>query len=350
MIKIDLLNLTKEYQKGILAVNNFSISADPGDFVVLVGPSGCGKSTILRMVAGLEELSSGDILFGGKSVINVEPQNRNIGMVFQNYALYPHLSVYKNLAFPLQIKKINKNEIDERIKEIAEIVGLSEYLDRKPKHLSGGQRQRVALARALVRKPDIFLFDEPLSNLDAKLRVQMRNDILNLHKTAQTTSLYVTHDQTEAMTMGTKIAVINKGVLQQYGSPDMIYSKPANTFVAGFLGSPQMNFINGVIENSRFINPEFRMDLDNISNNYSGKSTLGIRSEHIFIDDENGFLKAKIERIEYLGHEQLIYAKTSFQTISIRLNVHKEYEISQTINLNFSKNQIHLFDINGNRI
>jgi multiple sugar transport system ATP-binding protein len=350
MIKIDLKNIVKEYQKGQRAVDDFSISAEPGDFIVLVGPSGCGKSTILRMIAGLEDITSGEILFAGKKINDLEPKDRNIGMVFQNYALYPHLTVYKNLAFPLQIKKINKNEIDIRVKEIADIVGLGDLLERKPKQLSGGQRQRVALARALVRKPDIFLFDEPLSNLDAKLRVQMRNDIINLHNTAKTTSVYVTHDQTEAMTMGTKIAVIESGKLQQYGTPDFIYSHPSNIFVAGFLGSPQMNFIKGKIEQNIFICDDFKIELKNISNNFTGNSTLGIRPEHIIITNENSDIRAKIIRIEYLGHEQLIYTESNSHNLCLRLDINTKYEINQTIGLKFLPDKIHIFDNHGNRI
>ena len=348
MLKIDLKNITKEYQKDLRAVESVTISAEPGDFLVLVGPSGCGKSTILRMIAGLEDITSGDLYFNDKRMNDINPGDRNIGMVFQNYALYPHLTVYDNLAFPLKIKKHHKTEIDARVKEIAGLTGLSDYLTRKPKQLSGGQRQRVALGRALVRKPDIFLFDEPLSNLDSKLRVQMRNEIISLHGKAETTSVYVTHDQVEAMTMGTRIAVLDAGKLQQFGTPDEIYLKPANLFVAGFLGSPQMNFFNGKIDSEAFINDNFKLNFDNEV--HSSKVTLGIRPEHIEINNDSYDFSAKVLRTEFLGHEQLVYAEVGSETFCIRTGFNRNYSKDEIIRISFLRDKLHLFDNLGLRI
>ena len=348
MLKIDLINIEKEYQKGTRAVDKITISAEPGEFLVLVGPSGCGKSTILRMIAGLEDITAGDLLFNGKRVNDTEPGKRNIGMVFQNYALYPHLTVYENLAFPLKIHKTPKHIIDTRVKEIAALTGLSDYLKRKPKQLSGGQRQRVALGRALVRKPDIFLFDEPLSNLDAKLRVQMRNEIISLHNKAETTSVYVTHDQVEAMTMGTRIAVLDAGKLMQYGSPDEVYNHPLNLFVAGFLGSPQMNFFN--------IKPNqsgFEIDGNNINLNHAiaqNAETFGIRPEHIEIIGDSPDLTAKILRTEFLGHEQLIYAEVGNVAFCIRQGFSRTYLTGESIPVRFDRERLHFFDKQGNRL
>ncbi|GAB1371267.1 sn-glycerol-3-phosphate ABC transporter ATP-binding protein UgpC [Candidatus Kapaibacterium sp.] len=355
MTKIELKNIVKEYQEGVRAVDNFSIKADAGDFVVLVGPSGCGKSTVLRMIAGLEDITSGEIYFGEQLVNNLEPQQRNIGMVFQNYALYPHLSVFENLAFPLKIIKTNKKDIESRVKQISSITGLGELLHRKPKQLSGGQRQRVALARALIRQPAIFLFDEPLSNLDAKLRIQMRSDILDLHKTAGTTSVYVTHDQTEAMTMGTKIAVVDKGKLQQYGKPDEIYSKPQNLFVAGFLGSPQMNFIpldlaEGELKNSFLSIPLSDLSLNQNAGISGSNLTGGIRPEHLNADVDSGIFRAEISRIEYLGHEQYIHCKINDTVICVRDNSPGKYTPGENIGITFDFKNMHLFDNTSLRI
>lgn len=347
-LKIEILNLVKEYQKEIKAVDNVSIVAEPGEFLVLVGPSGCGKSSILRMIAGLEDISSGDLFFNDVRMNEIEPGKRNIGMVFQNYALYPHLTVYENLAFPLRINKSNESEIDYRVREIAELIGMSEYLQRKPKQLSGGQRQRVALGRALVRKPDIFLFDEPLSNLDAKLRVQMRNEIINLHKKANTTSIYVTHDQVEAMTMGTRIAVLNSGKLMQLGTPDEVYNFPENLFVAGFLGSPQMNFFDakshplGIEIDGLIINFEEQFKIPYIK--------LGIRPEHIEITSDNADLQVTIEHTEFLGHEQLLYCKLERTNMCIRTDVRRSYKSGEYIPIRLTRGRMHFFDNNGNRI
>lgn len=348
ILKIDLLNIVKEYQKGSKAVDDVTISAEPGEFLVLVGPSGCGKSTILRMIAGLEDITSGELLFNGVKMNDIEPGKRNIGMVFQNYALYPHLTVYENLAFPLKIIKTPKSTIDTNVKEIANITGLGGYLSRKPKELSGGQRQRVALGRALIRKPSIFLFDEPLSNLDAKLRVQMRNEIINLHQKANTTSVYVTHDQVEAMTMGTRIAVLDAGKIMQCGTPDEVYDTPANKFVAGFLGSPQMNFYDG-------ISHQLGIEIDGLIINFESaffesKFTLGIRPEHIDITNENPDFSVKIDRTEFLGHEQLIFCSNQKLTFCIRQGVQRTYRIGEVIHVRFRRGRMHFFNKLGNRI
>jgi len=248
MARVSLMKLSKTYPNGFQAVKEVDLEIQDKEFIILVGPSGCGKSTTLRMIAGLEEISSGEIYIGDRLVNDVAPKDRDIAMVFQNYALYPHMSVYDNMAFGLKLRKKSKSEIDERVKEAARILGIENLLDRKPKELSGGQRQRVALGRAIVRNPRVFLMDEPLSNLDAKLRVQMRTELIKLHQKLNTTFIYVTHDQTEAMTMGTRIVVMKDGVVQQVADPQTIYQKPENMFVAGFIGSPQMNFLECTLE------------------------------------------------------------------------------------------------------
>ncbi|MHB8338477.1 MAG: ABC transporter ATP-binding protein, partial [Ignavibacteriaceae bacterium] len=247
MSKVQLKNISKSYESGNYAVKDINFEVDDKEFVVLVGPSGCGKSTILRMIAGLEEITSGELYIEDKRVNDISPKDRNIAMVFQNYALYPHMTVYENMAFGLKLRKFSKEEIKQRVSEAARILELEPYLERKPKALSGGQRQRVAVGRAIVRKPKVFLFDEPLSNLDAKMRVQMRTEISRLHKQLEATMIYVTHDQTEAMTMGNKIVVLKDGVINQISSPLDLYNFPANKFVAGFIGSPAMNFLKGKI-------------------------------------------------------------------------------------------------------
>ncbi|MBX3043547.1 MAG: ABC transporter ATP-binding protein [Candidatus Kapabacteria bacterium] len=347
-MKIDLKNIVKEYQKGTRAVDDVSISADSGDFLVLVGPSGCGKSTILRMIAGLEEITSGELFFDEKKINDLEPGKRNIGMVFQNYALYPHLTVYDNLAFPLRIIKIPKKEIEARVIEIAHLTGLDELLKRKPKQLSGGQRQRVALGRALIRKPNVFLFDEPLSNLDAKLRIQMRNEIVNLHEKAGTTSVYVTHDQVEAMTMGTKIAVMNNGKIMQYGTPDEVYNRPENIFVAGFLGSPQMNFFKvrhhplgfEIDENIINVGHEIHEDI------YS----FGIRPENISIVANDEDICSTVKRYEFLGYEQLIYATTGRTDFCIRQDIKRKFKAGEEIKIKLDRGALHFFDYQGIRL
>jgi multiple sugar transport system ATP-binding protein len=295
MATVELKNVKKVYEGGVLAVENCSITINDKEFVVLVGPSGCGKSTTLRMVAGLEEITSGELYIDGKLMNDVAPKDRDIAMVFQNYALYPHMTVYENMAFGLKIRKFPKKEINERVHEAAGILDIEELLDRKPKALSGGQRQRVAVGRAIVRKPKVFLFDEPLSNLDAKLRVQMRAEISALHHRLQATMIYVTHDQTEAMTMGDRIVVLKDGLIQQIGTPLGLYNKPINRFVAGFIGSPQMNIMKSTIRESggRLMADEgdFAIALDGkvaeVMRPFLGKDVLvGIRPEDMVVTDK----------------------------------------------------------------
>lgn len=361
MAKIELRNISKEYKNGVEAVSNISFTAEDGDFIVLVGPSGCGKTTILRMIAGLEEITEGELLFDGKVINDLEPKDRDIGMVFQEYALYPHFTVFDNIAFPLKIKKTRKEEIKLKVKEVAELTGLVELLHRKPAELSGGQRQRVALARALVREPRFFLFDEPLSNLDAKLRVQMRCDIVNLQKKLGITTIYVTHDQTEAMTMGTKIAILNEGILQQFAPPTTIYNKPSNKFVADFIGLPQINFFEGEITSSCFseYNSDVKFDIPTSLNISDGKYTIGLRPEKIFVDKDNIKLKqnicklnVKLRNTEYLGNEVIVYFQTNpDNTKRIKVNDFNEnLHIDEEIDIFFVIDDILIFDETGVRI
>ncbi len=292
MSSLSLKNICKKYPNGFEAVKDFNLEIADKEFIIFVGPSGCGKSTTLRMVAGLEDISSGELYIDGKLVNDVEPKDRDIAMVFQNYALYPHMTVYDNMAFGLKLRKVPKDEIDKKVREAAEILDLSALLDRKPKALSGGQRQRVAMGRAIVRKPKVFLMDEPLSNLDAKLRVQMRIEIAKLHQNLGTTIIYVTHDQTEAMTLGTRIVVMKAGIVQQVDTPQNLYEKPANLFVAGFMGSPQMNFldatvkVNGSVASLELAGQSIELPAAKskalIDGGYDGKVvTFGIRPEEI---------------------------------------------------------------------
>ncbi|MDP3684766.1 MAG: sn-glycerol-3-phosphate ABC transporter ATP-binding protein UgpC, partial [Ignavibacteria bacterium] len=319
MANVTLKNICKDYDKGNRVVFDVSIEIEDKEFVVLVGPSGCGKSTTLRMIAGLEDISAGELFIDGKLVNSVPPKDRDIAMVFQNYALYPHMSVFDNISFGLKIRKFPKDEITKRVNEAAKILGLEEYLNRKPKELSGGQRQRVALGRAIVRQPKVFLFDEPLSNLDAKLRVQMRTEISKLHKKLEATIVYVTHDQVEAMTMGDRIVVMNKGVVQQVAPPMELYQKPVNKFVAGFIGSPAMNFISGsIIDNDKlffssdkdafaFEIPDF--DETRLRKYIDKKVWIGIRPEDIYDAatklEVSQFAKinVKVDLVEPMGNE-----------------------------------------------
>jgi ABC-type sugar transport system ATPase subunit len=325
MTRITLTNISKHYDNGFEAVKNLSLTLESGKFTVLLGPSGCGKTTTLRMIAGLEQISSGELLFDNERVNDTEPKHRDVGMVFQNYALYPHLSVFENIAFPLRLRRENKTAVETRVREVAEIIGLTELLERKPKQLSGGQRQRVALGRAIVRKPRVFLFDEPLSNLDAQLRTQMRVEISRLQRLVGSTAVYVTHDQTEAMTMADTIVVMRDGELQQTGTPQEIYASPANRFVAGFVGSPMMNFFEGEIVQSQAgtSNGAVFQEAGGIAlpilrtlPNTLSKATLGIRPENIALEPfaNNSapmIFRAAVERIEFLGYERLVYVRTS---------------------------------------
>ncbi len=360
MINIEYRNISKQYQKGTVAVSNVNFMVKNGEFLVLVGPSGCGKSTILRMTAGLEDITNGEIFFDGKLINNVAPKDRKIGMVFQNYALYPHLTVFENIAFPLKIAKENSNYINKRVDEIANIVDLTDFLSRKPKELSGGQRQRVALGRAIARKPNVFLFDEPLSNLDAKLRVQMRTEIINLQKSIGSTAIYVTHDQTEAMTMGERLVVMKDGNIMQIATPSELYNNPDDSFVAGFIGSPQINFFEGEIifengikfkENSNGI--EIRLDEKVFkSTPIAQKVTLGIRPENIKITNNSNeySFNSKITNIEYLGFEMLVYFKTNNNLKCLRCIPNNDLVIDNNYSFELNPNEIKLFNQEGKRI
>ena len=362
MAKVELKGIGKVYDGNVRAVDNANITVEDQEFVVFVGPSGCGKSTTLRMVAGLEDITEGELLIDGELMNDVPPKDRNIAMVFQNYALYPHMSVFDNMAFGLKLRKTPKDEIDKLVHEAAKILDIEHLLDRKPKALSGGQRQRVAMGRAIVRNPKVFLMDEPLSNLDAKLRVQMRIEISKLHQKLQTTIIYVTHDQTEAMTLGTRIIVMKDGVVQQVDTPQNLYDRPENLFVAGFMGSPQMNFINCKVEKQgndvtlhfaeRSIKlPEAR-GKKLIEGGYVGKEViLGIRPEDI--KDEQVFIEtskdsafdATVRVYELLGAEVFLYF-TIADTVDItaRVNPRTTARPGDTIQIALDLSKIHIFD------
>lgn len=311
MAEVTLENITKSYGKSEV-IHGVNASFCNGDFIVIVGPSGCGKSTVLRMIAGLEEITGGTINIGGKRVNDMEPKDRRIAMVFQNYALYPHMSVYNNMAYGLKLQKHSKQEIKKRVEEAAALLQLEDYLQRKPRQLSGGQRQRVAMGRALVRKPEVFLFDEPLSNLDAKLRHQMRVELKKLHRNLKTTMIYVTHDQVEAMTLADKIVVMNNGRIEQIGTPDEIYNTPASRFVAGFIGSPPMNFFTGEINKThvRLLN-NYEISLpDKDRTSHKGDAIIGIRPEkiHFSTSPQENWMPIKIDFVEKLGAGKLLYS------------------------------------------
>ncbi|MDF2039126.1 sn-glycerol-3-phosphate ABC transporter ATP-binding protein UgpC [Cytobacillus oceanisediminis] len=362
MAELKLDNIYKIYDNKVTAVEDFNLHIKDKEFIVFVGPSGCGKSTTLRMIAGLEEISKGDFYIDEKRVNDVPPKDRDIAMVFQNYALYPHMSVYDNMAFGLKLRKFPKDEIDRRVKEAAKILGLEPYLDRKPKALSGGQRQRVALGRAIVRDAKVFLMDEPLSNLDAKLRVQMRAEIAKLHQRLQTTTIYVTHDQTEAMTMATRLVVMKDGVIQQVGAPKEVYEKPENVFVGGFIGSPAMNFFNGKLEEGKFVIgktpiavPEGKMKVLR-EQGYTGKDiVLGIRPEDIhdepvFIDASAGSkINARIDVSELTGAETMIYSSIEGQDFVARVDSRTDIKPGQNLELAFDMNKAHFFDADNER-
>ncbi len=316
MASIEMKNIVKKYGDGFPAVNDISIDVADGEFVILVGPSGCGKSTLLRMIVGLEDITSGDMVIGGKRMNDLAPRDRNLSMVFQNYALYPHLSVYENIAFPLRLKgDVPEKEIDEKVRDASKTLELDEHLERKPGNLSGGQRQRVAMGRAIVRQADAFLFDEPLSNLDAKLRGQMRTEIARLQKRLGITTVYVTHDQTEAMTLGDRVAVLKRGILQQLASPRQLYNNPVNLFVAGFIGSPPMNFLPATVEGTSVKLPFGDVEISAAqAEKAKGKGLLiaGIRPEHFedasVMDNPSGTtFRATVDVVEWLGNESYAY-------------------------------------------
>jgi multiple sugar transport system ATP-binding protein len=347
MASIELRNLCKQFGKTIVLRDiNFTVRED--EFVVLVGPSGCGKSTILRSIAGLETPTSGEIWIGGKNITDVHPRDRDIAMVFQSYALYPHLTVYDNMAFGLKMRKTSASEIDQRVKEAASFFELGDLLHRKPKELSGGQRQRVALGRAVVRNPSAFLFDEPLSNLDAKLRAHTRTEIARLHKRLKTAMVYVTHDQIEAMTLGERIVVLKDGLIQQIDTPLNVYRKPFNKFVAGFIGSPAMNFVQGAREGSAFRSGTLKFELPNVlDKNCPEKVTLGLRPEQISIGTSGngkvGF-DLNVEVVEPIGNELLVYGRTGDQELIVRCDPRTEVKPDSRLPVFFDPTAVHYFD------
>ncbi len=359
MAEVILKNVGKIYEGKNRAVQSVNLEIKDKEFVVLVGPSGCGKSTTLRMIAGLEEISEGEIFIDGKLVNDVPPKDRDIAMVFQNYALYPHMTVFENMAFGLKLRKFSKEEINERVNDAAKILSIEPLLNRKPKQLSGGQRQRVAVGRAIVRKPKVFLFDEPLSNLDAKLRVQMRTELARLHHQLETTVVYVTHDQTEAMTLGNRIVVMKDGIVQQVDSPLNLYNNPANHFVAGFIGSPAMNFIkgkfinnNGIMFSSEKESLHFLINEPKFSNFVDREVILGIRPEHF--SDEVGFgnrIKVKLDVVEQMGNEVFAHFLIDGKPIISRLKPKETYCIGAEVEISIDKNHLYFFESEtGNRI
>ncbi|MBR7120586.1 MAG: sn-glycerol-3-phosphate ABC transporter ATP-binding protein UgpC [Lentisphaeria bacterium] len=356
MASVTLKDVCKIYDNSVMAVKHVDLEIRDKEFMVLVGPSGCGKSTTLRMIAGLEEISLGTISIGDRIVNDVPPKDRDIAMVFQNYALYPHMTVYDNMAFALKLRGFSKEEIKKRVLEAAEILGITEYLERRPKALSGGQRQRVAVGRAIVRKPSVFLFDEPLSNLDAKMRVQMRTEIAKLHHRLDTTMIYVTHDQIEAMTMGTRICVMKDGIIQQIATPLEIYDNPANVFVAGFIGTPPANLIEGEfnIENGKLLfkseKCSFRMPDEWISKleaaNAKQKVVFGIRPESLGSPEAERNpdavrIKSKIDVVEPMGAETFLYLDKGFIS---RIDPHRSCKQGEEIELAMDQTKAHLFD------
>lgn len=343
MASIQISDVRKTYPGGVEAVKGISIDIQDGELIVLVGPSGCGKSTLLRMVAGLETITGGEVHIGDKLVNKIEPAERDIAMVFQNYALYPHMSVYENLAYGLKNRKTPKAEIAERVAEAAKILEIGEYLDRKPRNLSGGQRQRVAMGRAIVREPAAFLFDEPLSNLDAKLRVQMRGEIKQLQKRLGTTSLYVTHDQLEAMTLADRLVVLNGGVVEQIGTPLEVYRKPASTFVAAFIGSPAMNLLKGKIEGNEIVIGASRLPAGRDLKDVSGV-TLGIRPEDFSPAEagQSGALKLEVAYVEELGAQRLVHGHIDGQSLVSVMDVDRE--LGDSVELVAEPAAQHLFD------
>ncbi len=365
MASISLKNINKVYAGNVTAVSDFCMEIEDKEFIILVGPSGCGKSTTLRMIAGLEEITSGELHIGDRLVNDVAPKDRDIAMVFQNYALYPHMTVYKNMAFGLELRKTPKAEIEQRVREAAKILDIEHLLDRKPKALSGGQRQRVALGRAMVRNPAVFLLDEPLSNLDAKLRTAMRTEIIKLHQRLGTTFVYVTHDQTEAMTMGDRIVVMKDGLIQQVDTPQNLYDNPCNMFVAGFIGSPQMNFVDATLgkDGSTFT---LTIDGDKVNvpaskadaslDAWVGKTVkLGIRPEDITDNTDQiakfgNTLSAKVEVSELMGSEVYLYLDYSGKKMIARVEPHTTSHTGDTIKIGFNMEKLHLFDMETEKV
>lgn len=350
MAEVRLINVTKIYPRGNAGVKNVTFDVADGEFCVILGPSGCGKTTTLRLIAGLEYPTSGEIYIGNRLVNNVEPKDREIAMVFQNYALYPHMTVYENMAFGLKMRKVPKEEIHKRIMEAAELLDIKNLLDRKPRELSGGQRQRVAVGRVIVRHPKVFLFDEPLSNLDAKMRVRMRAELKRIHEQLKTTTIYVTHDQVEAMTLGQKIVLMKDGEIQQIGDPMTLYEYPVNRFVAGFIGSPTMNFIEGELieENGKlvFVSPVGKYIIPEevakkVRGNATRKVILGVRPEDVILNQ--GDFSAQVEFYELLGNETIVYLKCGEQAITSRVPSSYIVRTGEFVKFTFS-GKIHLFD------
>jgi multiple sugar transport system ATP-binding protein len=359
MAQVSLVNVTKIYPGDVVAVKDFNLGVEHGEFVVILGPSGCGKSTTLRMIAGLVEITRGEIYIGEKLVNDVPPKDRDIAMVFQNYALYPHMTVYENMAFGLKLRKYPNSEIDKRVQEAAEILGISHLLKRRPKELSGGEKQRVAVGRAIVRKPLVFLFDEPLSNLDAKLRVQMRTELNKLHKRLQATMIYVTHDQVEAMTLGEKIVVMKDGQIQQIADPHTLYNKPVNKFVAGFIGTPPMNFIEGKIikKDGRFYfdSGDFQVkivdDMIPYLKDYLWKEIVfGIRPEDIydklFVSEAppENIVNVNVEVVEPMGSEVYLYLNSGKYSFIAKVSGQEQVETGQDLEVVFDMSRVHFFD------
>ena len=358
MANVTLTNLTKVYARTVTAVDSIDLEIHDKEFLVFVGPSGCGKSTTLRMIAGLEDITSGEVRIDNRVVNMVPPKNRDIAMVFQNYALYPHMSVYDNMAFGLKLRKRPKAEIKQAVTEAAETLGITDYLQRRPKELSGGQRQRVAVGRAIVRKPKVFLFDEPLSNLDAKMRVQMRTEIKRLHHKLETTMIYVTHDQVEAMTMGDRICVMKDGLIQQVDDPLTLYEKPANLFVASFIGTPPMNLFHGRLERTgetyRFTDGDVSFALPSSWNEIAARQgdktvVFGIRPEDIGSPKTGGdhslpMLRARVEVVEPMGSETNLNLRTEHAALIARVDPHVRPRVDEILELPIDIDMAHLFD------
>jgi len=358
MANLSLKNINKIYPNGVQAVFDFNLDIEDKEFIVFVGPSGCGKSTTLRMIAGLEEISSGELYIDNTLVNDVHPKERNIAMVFQSYALYPHMSVYENMAFALKLRGIHEDEIDEKVSRAATILGLSDYLQRKPKELSGGQRQRVALGRAIVRDAKVFLMDEPLSNLDAKLRVQTRAELIKLHHQLQTTTIYVTHDQVEAMTMASKIVVMRDGFIMQIGEPKTVYDYPNNMFVAGFIGTPAMNFIKGIvnedgtisINEEKLVIPKEKYEILKYNKAIGHEVVLGIRPEDMYDPTapdckyNQVLLKAKIDVVELLGAETIISAVINQTPIAASINTRFYGKMGDEVTFGINMDKCHFFN------
>ena len=363
MAGLSLKNICKVYSNGFEAVKDFNLEIEDKEFIIFVGPSGCGKSTTLRMIAGLEEISSGELKIGDRVVNDVEPKDRDIAMVFQNYALYPHMNVFDNMAFSLKLRKVPKAEIERQVREAARILDLEKLLDRKPKQLSGGQRQRVAMGRAIVRNPKVFLMDEPLSNLDAKLRVQMRTEIARLHERLGATIIYVTHDQTEAMTLGTRIVVMRDGIVQQVDTPQNLYNKPCNRFVASFIGSPQMNFFEAVCEeqdkkavlkigDDRILLPEEKSRA--LLDGYKGKQVImGIRPEDVHEADAaetENVIESEVTVYELLGAEVYLYSDVQGTNMIARVAADTTAKVGSKVRFGFDTEKIHVFDMDTEKV